>query len=229
MNRLVENLHRIKNRIEEAAIRSGRTSEAVKLVAVTKYVDLATTQQLVDAGQLDIGESRPQVLWEKARGISRAETRWHMIGHLQRNKVEKTVPLCNLIHSVDSIRLLKAIDTAAAKHELIASCLLEANISGEMSKHGFQADELEAVLEQADSMKHIQIHGLMGMASLSGDLADNRREFARLRQLKERLSQIETDKIKLTELSMGMSGDFEQAIEEGSTLVRIGSVLFEGL
>ena len=228
-SRLVENLNLVKGRIEAAAIRSGRVGSDVTLVAVTKYVDLATTKLLVEAGQIALGESRPQVLWDKAEGLNDLDIQWHMIGHLQRNKVDRTLPLCSLIHSVDSIRLLKAIASSAEKARRTANCLLEVNISGEANKYGFQPDELESVLAVAAELKEIRVGGLMGMASLSGGLDDNRKEFARLREMRERLSGFQTDNVELLELSMGMSGDFEQAIEEGATIVRVGSVLFDGI
>ena len=229
MDRLAENIRNVKSRIDAAAQRSGRSAKAVTLVAVTKYVDSDTTAQLVSAGLTDLGESRPQVLWQKAKEVTNPEIRWHMIGHLQRNKVDKTVPLCQLIHSVDSIRLLSAIDAAAKKQGSSANCLLEVNISGESAKHGFEVHELEAALTEAANMSHVRIQGFMGMASLAGDLNANQKEFAKLRQTRDRFANFQTDRIRLSELSMGMSRDFEQAIEEGSTIVRIGSILFEGV
>ena len=228
-NRLLDNLHSIRGRIEASAVKSGRSADAVTLIAVTKYVNFQTTMLLAEAGEVDFGESRPQVLWEKAEGLEADAIRWHMIGHLQRNKVDRTLPLCSLIHSVDSRRLLRSIDSAAGKLERQCECLLEVNISGESAKHGFQSDELESVLNDTAELKNVRVRGLMGMASLTGDLKTNQKEFGQLRELRDRLLGLQSENIDLSELSMGMSSDFEQAIEEGATLVRIGSVLFDGV
>ena len=154
---------------------------------------------------------------------------WHMIGHLQRNKVKRTIACCNLIHSVDSQRLLKAIDRSGGEAEKVVNVLLEVNVSHESAKHGFREQELAETLELAATLNHVSVNGLMCMAGLEGDLDDARREFASLRELQERLQTNAADNVNLQELSMGMSGDFEVAIEEGATLVRIGSSLFEGI
>lgn len=224
---LLENIQSIQERINVAATKSGRAASDVLFVAVTKYLDVETTGLLVDAGHVVLGESRPQVLWSKAKHFAKRDVKWHMIGHLQRNKANRTVPLCSMIHSVDSLRLLESIQQISAANESVANCLLEVNVSGEEAKHGLLPDKLEAVLERASEMDAVRIDGLMGMASLRGDAEENRAEFAELRKLRDRLD-VETENIKLKELSMGMSGDFEAAIEEGSTMVRIGSVLYEG-
>jgi uncharacterized pyridoxal phosphate-containing UPF0001 family protein len=124
---------------------------------------------------------------------------------------------------------MKEIDKVAEKNDMICNCLLEVNISGEPTKYGFQPGELEQVLVEAAGFKNIKVCGLMGMASLSGDAESNRREFADLRQMRDRLLSFQTDNVKMSELSMGMSGDFEAAIEEGATIVRVGSILFDGV
>lgn len=223
-----ENVQRVQERIARAAERSGRGADAVRLIAVTKYVDGATTRELVAAGCRALGESRPQVLWEKSSELADLDIEWHLIGHLQRNKAKRTVPLVDWIHSVDSLRLLHTLNEMAADRasDRPLRVLLEINISGESAKHGFQADELESTLEQSVGFRHLQIAGLMGMAGLDGDLDDARREFAMLRGLRDRHRDFLTDNIQLHELSMGMSGDFEAAIEEGATMVRVGSLLF---
>ena len=227
--RLTDNLASIRQRINAAAERNGRSGDDVKLIAVTKYVDVVTTRALVEAGQSEIGESRPQVMWEKAEQLRELKLTWHLVGHLQRNKVKRTIECCSLIHSVDSERLLIAIDNASTEQKRIARCLLEINISGESAKHGIQPDNLESVLESAQQLSSVQICGLMGMASLSGSLSRNQGEFAHLRRLRDRFARFDNGNIALKELSMGMSGDFEAAITEGSTMVRIGSILFEGI
>jgi PLP dependent protein len=226
-SRLAENLAHVRQRIAEAAKRSGQPPEAVKLVAVTKYIQVGTIRELIMAGCLDLGESRPQALWEKAEQLPAQPVRWHMIGHLQRNKVQRTTPLVSMIHSGDSLRLLQTIDEAAAKIGRRIPALIEVNISGDAAKHGFALAEVEPQLATIAGLRHVEVRGLMGMASLEGNLDRARREFTNLRELRDRLRAVAPPEIKLDELSMGMSGDFEAAIEAGATIVRVGSALFE--
>ncbi|MDY0167239.1 MAG: YggS family pyridoxal phosphate-dependent enzyme [Thermoguttaceae bacterium] len=223
------NLARVRADIARAAARAGRKPEEVKLIGVTKYVGAEVVRPLVAAGLCDLAESRPQQLWDKATALADLLIRWHQIGHLQRNKVRRTLPLVAMIESVDSLRLAGAVDLAAGELGRRIAVLLEVNISGEEAKHGFLPSEVEAALSQLAAKKHLDVRGLMGMAGLEGDLDDARREFAALRALRDRLQPACPDGIALTELSMGMSGDFEVAIEEGATIVRVGSALFEGL
>jgi pyridoxal phosphate enzyme (YggS family) len=227
-SRISENVEGIRARIAEAAQRSGRTASAVKLVAVTKYVDVDVVRELVLAGCHDLGEARPQELWRKAESLSAEAIEWHLIGHLQRNKIARTLPLVRLIQSGDSLRLIEAIDAEAARAELApVPLLLEVNISGDATKHGFQPEELPPLGEQVAALPFVEIRGLMCMAGREGSLQDARRDFEKLRLLQERLRA--SWPLVLDELSMGMSGDFEVAVEEGATLVRIGSALFEGI
>ncbi|MDP6556865.1 MAG: YggS family pyridoxal phosphate-dependent enzyme [Pirellulaceae bacterium] len=226
--RIASNLAGIRQRIADAAQISGRDAAEVTLVAVTKYAGLPETQMLLAAGCLDLGESRPQGLWAKADVIDHSDVRWHMIGHLQRNKVRRTIPLVWLTHSGDSLRLIEEIDRLADAGDGPTKILLEVNISGDKAKHGFAADELAAVLPQLAALPNVAIRGLMAMASLHGDLSAARRDFSSLRELRDRLMTNCPPEIVLDELSMGMSRDFEVAIEEGATLVRVGSALFEG-
>ncbi len=232
--RLTENLTAIRERIASAAKRSGRSAGEIRMVAVTKYVDAEIALALIAAGCHELGESRPQELWAKADALKSEAAmnkaiRWHLIGHLQRNKIERTLPLVSLIHSGDSVRLLQAVSAAVAKTNHAAPVLLEINISGESTKHGFSAAEIERDLETITEMRSVEVRGLMCMASREGDIDQARREFAALRELRDRLSKIANGNIKPYELSMGMSGDFEAAIEEGATIVRIGSALFDGI
>ena len=228
LSRIAENLADVRSRIAQAAARSGRTERAVRLIAVTKYVDVRCARMLLEVGCQDLGESRPQELWSKAAALP-PYTRWHMIGHLQRNKVRRTLPLVTLFHSADSLRLLHALDEEAAIAQRSVDVLLEVNVSGERNKHGFAPTEMAAVLDEATSLSHIKVHGLMAMAGLEGTLEDARREFANLRELRNGLRRNAPESMVLHELSMGMSEDFEIAIEEGATMVRVGSVLFEGV
>ncbi len=226
---IADNLGRVRQQIAEAATRSGRDVSDIALVAVTKYVDVDAVQALLDLGCNDLGESRPQELWRKAEALSAANVHWHFIGHLQRNKVRRTLPHITLLHACDSLRLLDEIDRTAGDSASNVKVLLEVNISGDASKHGFRPAEMPSVIESLSGFKHVQICGLMGMASLTGTIADARREFESLRLLRDSLVKSLPAGVELNELSMGMSGDFEVAIEEGATIVRVGSALFEGL
>lgn len=223
------NLSRVREAIAEAVARAGRDPETVKLVGVTKYVGPDVVRALVGAGLCDLAESRPQQLWDKAAALADLPIHWHQIGHVQRNKVRRTLPLVAMVESVDSERLAVAIDQAAEELRLRVPVLLEVNISGEAAKHGFAPAELEAALPGLAALQHVEVRGLMGMAGLDGDLGDARREFAALRDLRDRLQPGCPRELALSELSMGMSADFEIAIEEGATIVRVGSALFEGL
>jgi len=229
VQRIASNVAEIRQRIDDAAQRSGREAADVTLVAVTKYVGLPETRMLLAAGCRDLGESRPQGLWAKADAIAESDVCWHMIGHLQRNKVRRTIPLVWITHSGDSQRLIEEIDRLADADEGRARILLEVNISGDQAKHGFGGDELEAALPQLAALPNVAIRGLMAMASRDGDLSAARRDFSALRELRDRLLENCPAEIDLHELSMGMSRDFEVAIEEGATMVRIGSALFEGV
>ena len=152
-----------------------------------------------------------------------------MIGHLQRNKVKRTLAAADWVHSIDSERLLRAVIDAATESQKPVDCLLEVNISGESAKHGLDESELESILAIVDQESPVSIRGLMGMASLSGSAADNQREFSELREIRDRIQSKVGDAFQLTELSMGMSGDFEAAIAEGSTMIRVGSMLFKSI
>ena len=226
--RLLENVAEVRGRIAAAAACAGRRAENVRLVAVTKYVGLDEIQALVAAGCTDLGESRPQQLWDRVAELRDLPLRWHMIGHIQRNKVERTVPLVAMVHSLDSLRLAEAIDAAAGKLDRKVPVLLEVDISREPAKHGFIPEEIEPLLPQLTDLEHIEICGLMCMASLEGGSDAARRDFAALRTLRDRLQASCPATVRLDELSMGMSGDYEIAIEEGATIVRIGSALFKG-
>jgi len=223
---LADRVAEVRERMAQAATRSGRPASAVQLVAVSKYVDAAIARQLVAAGCLDLGEARPQELWHKAQALADLTVRWHLVGHLQTNKVRRTLPLVELIHSVDSARLLDAINEVAPA-DRPARVLIEVNTSGDASKHGLPLKEVEPLLVQIDHWPHVRVCGLMTMAAREGGFDIARRNFADLRNLRDTLKPRVPDGVALDELSMGMSDDYEIAIEEGATLVRVGSVLFE--
>jgi hypothetical protein len=226
---IAANVARIRERIAAAAQATGRDPAEIKLVAVSKYVDAATAALLVDASCHSLGEARPQQLWEKAAAPALASVEWHLIGRLQRNKIRRTLPLASLIHSVDSERLLAAIDDEAAALGMTSRVLLEVNCSGDAAKQGFTAEEVRALLPALPNYAHLEVAGLMSMAALDGNDAVAHDNFAALRTLRDELAREPPPNVNLQELSMGMSGDFEIAIAEGATIVRIGSSLFEGV
>lgn len=226
---IADNLARVRERIAAAAERTHRNRHDIRLVGVTKYVDGATAAELLGAGCRELGESRPQELWSKAAYAEWKGATWHLVGHLQRNKVRRTLPLVSLIHSVDSERLLAAIDAEAAAASRAAAVLLEINCSGEAAKHGLTADAARRLVDRLDRYQHVCVQGMMTMARLEGGEEAARQDFATLRQLRDELQKRCPASVKLSELSMGMSRDFEAAIAEGATIVRIGSILFEGV
>jgi hypothetical protein len=218
----------VQHRIAAACRRAGRTTEAVTLVAVTKTISAEVAALLPGLGLVDLGESRPQELWHKSALLPN-KVRWHLVGHLQRNKVERTLPLVEMIHSVDSVRLLEAIDQEAARRARPIDVLLEVNASREASKHGFAPEELGKVWPAVARLQFVRVRGLMTMAAPEEAAEKCRPTFAVLRQLRDRHRTDLASPHDLIHLSMGMSNDFEVAIEEGATLVRLGSVLFEGI
>ena len=224
---LQHNLDSITTRIARACQTAGRYPEDVQLVAVTKYAEWEWVQEL--AGLLMVfGESRPQQLAERQPQLP--DVQWHLIGKLRRNKARLAIRHADVIHSVDSLKLLERLSQLARKSDRVVQILLQVNVSGEVSKSGFDSQELldawQSITIAAGS--HLKITGLMTMAPQSDSPECTRPVFARLAQLKHELND-QGQSVELTELSMGMSRDFEIAIEEGATLVRIGSSLFDGL
>ena len=226
---IADNVARVRERIAVAAGRAGRDPDEIQLVAVSKYVDAATAALLVAAGCTALAESRPQSLWDKAAAPELDSVQWHLVGRLQRNKIRRTLPLVHLIHSVDSERLLAAIDDEAAALGQTSRVLLEVNCSGDATKQGFTAEQVRTLLPTIPNYAHLEVAGLMTMAALDGDDAVAHANFAALRTLRNELASESPPNVTLQELSMGMSGDFEIAIAEGATIVRIGSSLFEGV
>lgn len=224
--RIANNLARVRERMAAACARVGRSIDSVRLLGVTKYSSLIETRLLFEAGCHDLAESRPQDLWDKAKELTHSDLRWHFIGHMQRNKVRRTLPLLHLLHSLDSERLLLELEGEAARIDLRLKVLLEINISGDESKTGLAPAAAEQVLQQAFASPHIEVCGFMGMAGLGTDNQTARPYFEHLRSLRDEL-QSKYPTANLSELSMGMSGDFEAAIEAGSTMIRVGSALFE--
>lgn len=225
---LMDRLGQVETRIGAACGRSGRPRGAVTLVAVTKSVGPTVATLMTELGVLDLGESRPQSLWHKAEPLAPA-VRWHLIGHLQRNKIERTLRRVYLVHSVDSVRLLDALEVEVQKLGRRLDILLEVNASRDENKDGFAPDELIRLAPRLAELRNVSVRGLMTMAALSDKAEDSRTTFAEVRHLRDRLQKEVGPELKLDHLSMGMSNDFEVAIEEGATLIRVGSAIFEGL
>lgn len=218
------NVAAVKQRIQDAATRSGRMADDVTLVAVTKYAQDEWVASLSRFHPI-FGENRPQQLAERVPQFDDS-IQWHLIGQLQRNKVRLSLPLAHTIHSVDSWRLLDRIELIGTELELRPRVLIEVNVSGEAAKAGFTPETLREEAAKLTALKTVNVTGLMTMAP-AGDAESTRSVFSNLRELRDQLAA--STGLELTELSMGMSGDFEVAIEEGATIVRVGSRLFEGL
>lgn len=225
--RLAENWRQVQADVASAAHDAGRLAEEITIIGVSKYVDAETTAGLIDVGCRVLGESRPQSLVAKSEQLRASHVQWHLIGSLQRNKSRRVCEIADVIHSVDSIRLLQTIQQHSEEIGSKPRLLLEVNISGEGNKHGFAPSDLVSGWDAIMSAGPLPIVGLMGMAGLEAAAAEVARQFESLRQLRDLLEQQYS--IALPELSMGMSGDYEMAIRQGATMVRIGSKLFEGL
>jgi pyridoxal phosphate enzyme (YggS family) len=224
---LAQRLADVEARLEAACRRSGRRRGDVTLVAVTKTGPVEWAALLPELGVVELGESRPQELWKKAVALPAA--RWHLVGHLQRNKIGQTLPLTHMIHSVDSVRLLEALEEEARRQNREVTVLLEVNASHEPQKHGFAPEDIAGVAQRAAGLHFAHIRGLMTMAALDTEPEKCRPTFAELRRLRDNLRERFPLPHRLEHLSMGMSNDFEIAVEEGATLVRLGTVLFQGL
>lgn len=213
----------IQFRLAAAALRSSRPAGAVQLVAVSKSHPPESLQQAMAAGVQIFGENRIQEARMKVPLLP-VSARWHFIGHLQSNKVRQALPLFELLHGVDSLSIAKDIDRVAAELGLYSRVLLEVNVAGEGTKFGFTPDALRRQIEDLLGLRRLEIAGLMAVPPPSNTPEDSRQYFVRLRELKDELQR--DARVTLPELSMGMSGDFEVAVEEGATLVRVGSALF---
>ncbi|MGI6157111.1 MAG: YggS family pyridoxal phosphate-dependent enzyme [Saccharofermentanales bacterium] len=220
-------LDEVRGTMEAACERAGRTIDDVRLVAVSKTFPMSDVLEAIACGQYDFGENRVQELTPKmdATEAESIDCAWHLIGTLQRNKVKFVVGRVTLIHSVDSLRLLKAIHRHAKNLGIVQDVLLQVNVSGEATKHGFSPDDLDQVFQARDQFPNVRITGLMTMAPFTDDPETARPVFRALRELRDRWAPYEPDGA-LRELSMGMSQDYGVAIEEGATLIRVGSAIF---
>jgi len=220
-----ENLEEVNKRILAACERAGRNPEEVTLIAVSKTKPADMVSEAYSAGVRDFGENKVQELCEKHLVLPE-DIRWHMIGHLQRNKVKQVIDKTVLIHSVDSIRLAEQIEEEAARKNLIVDILLEVNVAEEESKYGFKLEETESAIRRIASLPHVKIKGLMTIAPFVEKSEENRPVFKKLRQFYVDMQSKNVDNVSMNMLSMGMTGDYEIAIEEGATLVRVGTGIF---
>jgi pyridoxal phosphate enzyme (YggS family) len=223
MSQIAENLEFIRQRIAAAAERNGRSAKDVKLVAVSKTYPPEVIREAIEAGQQCFGENRVQDALPKIDALP-PDLEWHLIGHLQTNKVRKVIGRFALFHGVDNTALALQMNRIAGEFGVTASILLEVNVSGEESKFGFSPSALPTALEELLPLPHLRVEGLMTMAPFSENPDCARPVFEELRKLRDALSAANGHPLK--ELSMGMSGDFEQGIAEGATIVRIGSAIF---
>ena len=213
----------VKARISAAAKECGRAPEDIKLIAVTKTYPIEAMNEAIRLGVTDIGENKPQEIRDKFDNV--LPVNWHLIGHLQTNKVKYIIDRCTLIHSVDSIKLMAEIDRQAQNHNRDIDILIQVNISGEESKSGIAPDELPSLLEYAKNLTNTHVKGLMTIAPKC-DIDEVSRHFSNMKELFDQTAKQSYRNVTMTELSMGMSGDFETAIKHGATMVRIGSLIF---
>jgi len=222
---IADNIKTVMDRIASAAKRTRRDPSSVRLVVVTKTVDVERIREAIAAGAAILGENRVQEAKEKIETLGNAAS-WHLVGHLQANKAKYAVKLFDLIHSVDSLELAKEIDRQASKIGKIQKVLIEVNIAGEGSKAGMTVRNAPALVREAAKLGNVAIQGLMTIPPLSEDPEVARPYFRVMRELSEWIAQEHIPNAAMTELSMGMSGDFEVAVEEGATLVRVGTAIF---
>lgn len=215
----------VSGRIEAACKRAGRDPQEVTLIAVSKTMPVEAIREAMMCGTVDFGENRPQELRDKQAEITEP-LRWHMIGSLQTNKLKYVIGKTVLIHSVDSVHLAEAIEEMSAKKNLVTEVLLEINIAGEDSKHGIAPETLEELVREVAKLSHIKIRGLMTVAPYTENAEENRMYFRKMKQLMVDINSKNIDNISMDILSMGMTGDYEIAIEEGATLVRVGTGIF---
>ena len=222
---LASNLQEVERKIMEACDKAGRAREEITLIAVSKTKPVPMLQEIYDLGVRDFGENKVQELTDKEPQLP-ADLRWHMIGHLQRNKVKQVIDKAVLIHSVVSVRLAKAIEAEAAKKDIVVQILLEVNVAEEDSKFGLKVDEVLPAIEEIATMPHVRIKGLMTIAPFVENPEENRTVFAQLQKLSVDIAEKNIDNVSVDILSMGMTNDYQVAIEEGATMIRVGTGIF---
>ena len=222
---LKDQLQEVEKRIQAACDRAGRKREEVTLIAVSKTKPVETLQEAYDLGVRIFGENKVQELTAKYEALPK-DIHWHMIGHLQTNKVKYIIDKAELIHSVDSLKLAETIEKEAAKHDLIADILVEVNVAEEESKFGMKMEEVIPFVEKVSAFPHVRVRGLMTIAPFVEDPEENRSIFADLHNLYIDIKKKNHDNDTVSVLSMGMTNDYEVAIEEGATMVRVGTGIF---
>jgi len=222
---IYNSIEEINKNIEEAAKKSGRSAEDIKLIAVTKTRTIEEMKEVEELGILDFGENRVQELETKHSQFT-SDVNWHLIGHLQRNKVRHIIDKVKLIHSVDSLRLAKMINKEAAKKDFIVDILIQVNVSEEESKFGLAINEVTPLLKEIAGFDNIRVKGLMTMAPYTKNPEENRKYFKELNKLAIDINSKKIDNVYIEELSMGMTNDYVVAIEEGATMIRVGTAIF---
>lgn len=220
-----QNIIEIQNEIKDVCAKVGRDPSGVTLIAVSKTKPYTDIEEAMKSGCLDYGENKVQELDQKYDLLSK-DINWHMIGHLQRNKVKYLVGKVKMIHSVDSLRLTNQIEKEFAKKDLIADILIEVNMAGEESKFGIKPEETEELIKEISKLEHVKVCGLMTIAPYTLEPEDNRVYFKKLKELSVDIDSKNIDNVTMSVLSMGMSGDYRVAIEEGSTMIRVGTKIF---
>ena len=222
---VAEKLMDAERRVCEACRRAGRSRDEVTLIAVSKTKPVEMLEEVYGAGTRYFGENKVQELVDKYEVMPK-DIHWQMIGHLQRNKVKYIIDKAELIHSVDSIRLAETIDREAEKKGIVANVLLEVNMAREETKFGLMPEEVPDFVRQIAGFQHIKVQGLMTIAPFVSDPEENRKYFANLRKLSVDIGKEKVDNVNMSILSMGMTNDFEIAIEEGATMIRVGTAIF---
>ena len=222
---LAENLQQVNANIKKACAAVGRAPSEITLVAVSKNKPVSMLQEAYDAGARVFGENKVQEIMDKYDQLP-SDIQWHMIGHLQRNKVKYIIDKVAMIHSVDSLRLAQAIEQEAAKKDLVMPILLEVNVAEEDTKFGLKVEEVLPLLEQISSFSHIQVKGLMTIAPFVENPEENREVFRTLKKLSVDISAKNINNVTMSVLSMGMTGDYQVAVQERSTMVRVGTGIF---
>ncbi len=225
MEIIKNNLEIINEKIKKAALKASRNPQEIKLVAVTKTATIEQIKEAISVGVKIIGENKVQEAKEKYQILS-ADIEWHLVGHLQTNKVKYAIEIFDFIHSVDSIKLAKEIDKRSLQFGMITNVLVEVNVSGEETKYGIKPEEVEPFLKEISEFSRTRVRGLMTIAPIAEDKEEVRPYFRKLRELFEKIKSKNIKNVKMDYLSMGMTEDFEVAVEEGANMVRIGRGIF---
>ena len=226
MSRITDNIDHVEKKIAEACERAGRPRESVQLIAVSKTKPVPDLMEALNYGHNVFGENKVQEIRDKVEAMGTEGIHWHMIGHLQANKVKYLIGVVDLIHSVDNDKLAAEIEKQAAKHDVVMDVLCEVNMAGEETKFGLKPEETMDFVKRISELPHLKVRGLMTIAPYTEDPESNRVYFKGLRELKDRINAEHIPGVDMDTLSMGMTGDYEVAIEEGATLVRVGTGIF---